>query len=374
MCEIHYPVRILQVIGHMDRGGAETMIMNLYRNIDRSRIQFDFVQHYDKAAAFDQEILQLGGKIYHCPVYKPQTHRTYVHWWNEFFLEHPSEYPIVHGHIGSTAAIYLKIAKSSGAITIAHSHSALQGSIAYRVYSYPTRWIADYFFGCGTEAICSRYGKQALQSGRVQVIRNGIDLGNFSYSEDSRIQIRKRYSVPLDALVVGHVGRFSEVKNHDLLIRIFRLILQNHPNAYLLLVGDGPLKSNVKAKAEKMGISDNVIFAGVQRNTGPYYSAMDLFVFPSLGEGLPVSLVEAQAASLPCLVSNTIPKESSLIPELIHWYSLNDSEEVWADGVEKCFSLKRGNRSDELMKAGYDIRQTSRELQMLYQEMLRKDR
>ncbi len=148
----HEPIRILHVIGIMNRGGAETMIMNLYRNIDRNKVQFDFVENSSEPAAFDEEILSLGGKIYRCPHYNGKNHFAYVKWWNTFFQKHPGEYPIVHGHLGSTAAIYLSVAKKHGAYTIAHSHSAGSGSAMYRMFAYPTRYIAAKLFGCSKDA------------------------------------------------------------------------------------------------------------------------------------------------------------------------------------------------------------------------------
>ena len=154
------PIRILHVIGIMNRGGAETMIMNLYRNIDRSKVQFDFVENEGDTADFDEEILSLGGNIFHCPRYVGKNHLTYCRWWRDFFASHKGVYAVVHGHIGSTAAIYLSIAKRHGAYTIAHSHSAGFGSAMYRVFSYPTRYVADHFFACSRDAGISRYGKK----------------------------------------------------------------------------------------------------------------------------------------------------------------------------------------------------------------------
>lgn len=154
------PIRVLHVIGIMNRGGAETMIMNLYRHVDRNKVQFDFVENEGETAAYDGEILALGGKIYRCPRYRGKNHLAYKRWWHDFFRSHPGEYPIVHGHIGSTAAIYLSIAKKYGAYTIAHSHSAGAGTAAYQIFSYPTRFIADHFFACSDDAAVSRYGRK----------------------------------------------------------------------------------------------------------------------------------------------------------------------------------------------------------------------
>ena len=175
------PIRVLHVIGIMNRGGAETMIMNLYRNIDRTKVQFDFVENSNEPAAFDAEIRALGGKVYRCPHYNGKNHFTYIKWWNTFFLTHKDEYPIVHGHLGSTAAIYLSIAKKYGAYTIAHSHSTGTGSIIYRIFSYRTRYIADFFMACSVDAAIARYGKKVGNNKNYcNILNNAINIDKFT--------------------------------------------------------------------------------------------------------------------------------------------------------------------------------------------------
>lgn len=201
------PIRVLHVIGIMNRGGAETMIMNLYRNIDRSKVQFDFVENSYESAVFDEEILSLGGRIYRCPHYNGKNHFTYVKWWNDFFKSHPSEYPIVHGHVGSTAAIYLSIAKKYGAYAIAHSHNSGGDrgikTLLYKALSYNTRNVADYFFACSTPAGIDRFGKGIVNSSRYSLLNNAIEIGDFSYCAD--IRGGDAPSVKFD----GSVGRWS---------------------------------------------------------------------------------------------------------------------------------------------------------------------
>lgn len=198
------PIRVLHVIGIMNRGGAETMIMNLYRHIDRSKVQFDFVENSSEPAIFDEEIISLGGRIYRCPHYNGKNHFTYAKWWNEFFQAHSKEYPIVHGHLGSTAAIYLAIAKKYGVYTIAHSHNtnanrSLQ-QVAYAVYSFPTRFVADHFFACSAEAARDRFGRKISENHQLcQVLKNAIDLQQFFISASNREYIRKKYAIDKDA-------------------------------------------------------------------------------------------------------------------------------------------------------------------------------
>lgn len=365
------PIRILHVIGIMNRGGAEAMIMNLYRNIDRTKVQFDFVENEGETAAFDEEILSLGGRIYRCPRYRGKNHFAYTKWWHAFFGSHRGEYPVVHGHIGSTAAIYLAIAKKYGAYAIAHSHNAGEGSLMYRLFAYPTRYIADHFFACSADAGLSRYGKHiGSDTAHCQVLNNAIDTREFVYNPDTRQQMRNRLQITDDCLVIGHVGRFAEVKNHLFLIDVFRQIHNRNANSVLLLVGDGDLRPQIEAAIAEKRLENAVIMTGIQSNTWDYYQTMDVFLMPSLYEGLPVSMVEAQTAGLPCCVSTGVPRESA-ITDLVQFRSLEDSPEQWADWVLACADLPRENMADQMVKAGFDISQTSQWLQNYYLEVVK---
>lgn len=362
--------RVLHVIGIMNRGGAETMIMNLYRNIDRTKVQFDFVQNEGGPAAYDEEILSLGGCIYHCPRYRGKNHFAYTRWWNAFFREHSREYSVVHGHIGSTAAIYLAIAKKYGVHTIAHSHSAGEGSLAYRLFSYPTRYIADQFFACSRDAGISRYGKiVGSNNDRCCVLHNAVDTQKFVYTPERRNNARQVLRFSENTLVLGHVGRFIDIKNHVFLLEVFARIHKTNANTVLLLVGDGELRPKIEAAIAEKHLEDAVIMTGVQNNTWDYYQAMDVFLMPSLFEGLPVSLVEAQTAGLPCCVSTGVPQEAA-ITDLVQFRSLEDSPESWAEWVLERASLPRRSMAEEVRHAGYDIAETSRWLAEFYTKVV----
>ena len=371
------PIRILQVIGIMNRGGAEAMIMNLYRHIDREKIQFDFVEHTTEKAAFDEEIISMGGKIYHCPKYTVTNHFQYCQWWNNFFLEHASEYSVVHGHIGSTAAIYLKIAKNYRMYTIAHSHNT-KGKIGiknllYRCMSYPTRFISDYFFACSKQACIDRYGKKVSRdNSKHKILNNAIDTKTYKYDTKTRNECRKEFVLD-NEIVIGHVGRFVIEKNHEFLVEVFRKILNNNKNVKLLLVGDGPLKKEVLQQVKTVGIQDNVIFAGIRSDVNRVLQRMDVFVMPSLFEGLPVSLVEAQATGLPCVISDTIPEDCH-ITDLVSTLKLQDSTELWAEHILSRVKEIRKDYSPEIQKAGFDITETSKWLEEFYIEHSRESK
>lgn len=364
------PIRVLHVFSCLNRGGAETMIMNLYRNIDRTKVQFDFIEHTSEPCDYDDEVKELGGKIYRFPRYTGKNHFKYKNAWNEFFQEH-SEYKIIHGHIRSTAAIYLKIAKKYGLITIAHSHNTSSGTgfqaIVKNILQYPIRYIADYFFACSKSAGEWLFGEKICNSDNFFILKNAIDTKKFIFNEDIRAKKRRELQIE-DKLVVGHVGRFHTPKNHNFIIKIFYEIQKQVPNAVLLLIGDGELRPKVEKQIEVLGIKDKVILTGVVPNVNDYMQAMDVFVFPSLFEGLPVALVEAQASGLPCVVSDVITREVAITP-YIKYVSLNLSPEEWAKEVLiSSRGIQRYKCAEMIVKAGFDVVQVANDLCSWYIE------
>lgn len=368
-------IRILHVIGSMNRGGAETMIMNLYRNIDRNKIQFDFVVHVNDEGAYDDEIKSMGGKIYHCPKYNGKNYFQYKQWWNDFYKQH-SEYGIIHGHLGSTVMIYLSISKKYNCFTIAHSHNTWGKfnlhKFIYYLYSYPTRYIADYFIGCSKEAGISRFGKKTAYNDSIfTVLNNAIDTEKFKFNEVARNKIRNELNIA-DKLVIGHVGRFNEQKNHVFLVEIFKEIIKLNSKVVLLLIGSGTLQSNINSIICNYGLEKNVIFLGQKSNVNDYLQAMDIFLFPSLYEGLSVAAIEAQASGLECFFSDTIDKKTA-ISNQVHFISLNESAVKWAELILSKYKVK--NRADvinQIVMAGYDISKTSESIQKFYMEVSEK--
>lgn len=364
------PIRVLQVIGSMNRGGAETMIMNLYRQIDKSKVQFDFMVHTNQKGAYDDEIIKLGGKIYNVPRFKGTNIWTYIKSWKLFFDNH-KEYKIIHGHIGSCASIYLGIAKRYGLFTIAHSHNTKSlgkgfKNKLYPLFVYPTRHIADFFFGCSKIAGIDRYGQKVVNSDRFAILKNAIFTESFIYSNVIRKKLRKQLNIE-DKFVLGHVGRFSPQKNHQILVDIFKAVHDKNENTVLLLVGDGELRKSMENKVEKLGLLNNVIFAGVRTDIPQLMQAMDVFIFPSLYEGLGMVAIEAQAAGLPCIVADTIPKEA-YITDLIKCISLKESVDIWAEAILKYDNgYNRRNSYKEVMDRGYDIIDTAKWLENFYQ-------
>ncbi|MBE6127688.1 MAG: glycosyltransferase family 1 protein [Erysipelotrichaceae bacterium] len=358
-------IRVLHVIGIMNRGGAETMIMNLYRNIDRNKVQFDFVENTQEKGIYENEILSLGGRVFHCPKFNGDIF-SYMKWWNTFFDVHENEYAFVHGHIGSTAAMYLLSAKKHGIKTIAHSHSTYAKLFSikqfqYKILSYPTRYVSDYYFACSKEAGISRYGKKVT----FYVVRNSVDSNTFRYDSQLRDTMRNELRLDNNISVFGHVGRFTAEKNHSFILRVFKKICAQM-NAVLLLVGDGPLYKEIEKEAKDFGILNQVRFLGVREDIPALMNCMDVMIFPSVREGLPVTLVEAQCSGLHCLISDSISNETVLVKDLVTFLSLNQSEEVWAKKAKELCAYERRSYEKEIADAGYDIKENANWLQNFY--------
>lgn len=368
------PIRVLQVLGGLEAGGAESFVMNLYRAVDREKVQFDFVKHIEHKGVFEDEITQMGGKIYRCPQYTGKNHFAYCRWWDSFFKEHP-EYHVIHGHVRSTASIYLKIAKKNGLITIAHSHSTSNGNgisaIVKDMLQLPIRRTADYLFACSDKAGKWLYGEKATKQPNYRMIPNGVDLKRFAFCEEKRQQMRHELGIAEDTFVLGHIGRITVPKNHQFLMELFAEYHKENPNSKLLLVGDGELFETVQQQCTQLGISDAVIMVGSKTNTENYYQVMDVFVFPSLWEGLGIVAIEAQANGLTCLVSENVPREA-ILTENTKVLSLQ-FRGVWLDELKKVSVGERMQTKNNSIQQ-YDICTIADRLQQFYLEQYEKVR
>ena len=365
MNKTNIPIRILQISYDMNLGGAETLIMNLYRNIDRTKVQFDFLLHSDKKSAYDDEITALGGKIYRIPRFLGYNKFSYDRTLRDFLLNHP-EYKILHDHLMDSATETFKVAKKLGRITISHSHISYSTFSASNLIRFFFRKdickYADYRFACSEEAGKWLYRGKADFS----VVRNGIDTSRFCFSPEGRAQGRENFNLK-DELTIVHVGRFVEQKNHKRLIDIFKEVVALKENSKLLLIGEGPLKTKVKKQVEELNLSDKVLFLGARKDVNEILSSSDIFLLPSLFEGLPVSLVEAQASGLPCIFSDFMSREVFLIPSLLNPVSLESSDKVWAETILKAKTLENREEASTLVeKVGFDIKDTAKKLEEFY--------
>lgn len=355
--------KILMVAHGMVRGGIENFIMNVYRSIDKEKIQFDFIVHTNERCDFDEEIESMGATIYHSPDYRIVNHIAYSKWWNDFFKEH-KEYKIIHSHLDSSANIHLRIAKKHGLVTIAHSHNTMEGhglrAVVKSFLKIGFNNCCDYKFGCSQTACDWLFGSDSS----AKVIRNGIISKNYVYSESKRNEIVKEFHLE-NKVVLGNVARFSHQKNHDFLIDIFNEYHKINRNSALLLIGDGELKTQIESKVEELNLKDSVVFTGVRSDIPALLNAIDVFVMPSFHEGLPVSIVEAQASGMRCLLSDSITEETN-ISGLVDFISLQEPAVTWAERIDKALPYNRENTSSKIISAGYDIGSTAEWLTDFY--------
>lgn len=356
-------IRILHIVPNMQAGGLETLIMNIYRNIDRNKVQFDFLVHYTGKYFYDDEIRSLGGRIYKFSVRDDNNLAKYLKDLDIFFNVHP-EYKIVHGHMESLGQFYFKAAKKKYVpVRIAHSHNSatentfkgrIKGMLLKRFKVYAT----DYF-ACSQKA-----GEFMFANKKFTVLKNAIIVDNFVYNENERSQLRKELNIE-DKIVIGHAGRFCEQKNHKFLIDIFKKIAEAEENAILLLIGAGETFEKVMGQVKEYGLENRVIFLGVRKDIANLYQAMDCFVFPSLFEGLGIVAIEAQCSGLPVVGSDVIPKEAAVTKQF-HYMSLVDSAEAWAKEIIDATRQERKAEIDKIRDAGYDVHDVATYLQEFY--------
>ena len=365
-------IRVLQVIGVMDRGGAETMVMNLYRAVDRTKIQFDFLVHEQREGDYDAEIRQLGGRFFRLPRFTGVNAVAYRRLVRAFFAEHP-EFRVVHGHIGSCAPIYLSEAKRAGAFCIAHSHAQnFEGGLAglaFRVVARPVRGVADYFMACSREAGLDRFGAAIVSGERFSIVPNGIAVTRYACDQASHEAAKAALGLAGHA-VVCHTGRLIPVKNHAFLLDVFARVHERVPEAVLVCAGRGELELQLKERVVELGLSDSVRFLGVVDNVPEVLRAADAFVFPSVKEGLPLAVVEAQAAGLPTTMSTGVP-DLALVSDRARRIPLDEGADAWAafvlDDLDRAAQLARTDAADQVRAHGFDIVETAARVSSFYE-------
>lgn len=368
------PIRILHVVGSLGTGGIQSYLMELYRHIDREKVQFDFVANIKAEKNYAEEIGSLGGRVYYIDgdAFEKGKWIEYIRFWKRFFAEDRT-HRIVHGHLRSTAAIYLLEAKRTGRYTIAHSHATSNGygrsARVKDVMQYPVRFMADYCMGCSQQANEWLFGKKRAGGDRCTVIYNGIDIKRFAFDPEKRAEYRKAYGIGGDTFVIGTVGRLVKQKNQPFLLDVMNILRKTEPDARLFIVGDGPEKDTLCAKIESLGLDDAVIMPGSRSDVDGFLSAFDVFVLPSIDEGLGISAIEAQANGLPVEVSPAIPSET-LVTDLVERASF--SPEEWAEALLRRRSEDRRDRTRELTRAGYSIDQIADRLCGMYQRFYRE--
>ena len=362
-------LRVLQVVTHMNRGGLETMLMNYYRHMDRDKVQFDFLTPRPYDGDFGEEIHALGGKIYHLPLLNPFS-KSYLSELDRFFKEHP-EYLVIHVHQDCLGGVILRAAAKNGIpVRIAHSHTSHQT----KDFKYPVKLVyrriipryATDLFACAKAA-----GNWMFCGAPFKILNNAIDARAFRFSDEIREAVREEFGISENEILMGHVGSFTPPKNHAYLVDIFNEVQKKRP-ARLLLVGDGEGRASIEDKVKAAGLSDKVIFAGLRTDVNRLLMAMDVFVMPSLYEGVSFASVEAQASGLPCIISDKTPLECDVTGR-VRQIALDNGPEVWARAVieeaDKAWEnpdVEARDTYDVICAAGYDINANAAKLQRYY--------
>lgn len=365
------PMRVAQVLNRMDSGGIEAVVMNYYRHIDHDQVQFDFYFAEDSTFPQREELERLGAGIYPVPAYsRPLAYHRALY---AAFKERG--YRVVHAHLSTMSLFALFPAWRAGVpVRICHNHSTAHwGEGKKTLLKYLLRPLNKLFatewFACGEKAGRWMYGDRAFEKGKVYVMPNAIDTEKFAFDPAARARLRQELGIPPEALVVGHVGRFTYAKNHEFLLQVFALLKQRRPGCKLLLVGEGELEQQVKNKAAELGLQSDVIFTGARRDVAKLYSTMDVFCLPSFYEGLPVVALEAQANGLRCVLSDRVPAETDMTGENI-FLDLHDQLQKWAKELLAQQNMSHRDKGEQGQEALFDIFQNAEKLMKYYFQCL----
>ncbi|MFV1456173.1 glycosyl transferase family 1 [Bacillus mycoides] len=357
--------RVLHIVSAMNRGGAETLLMSIYRKIDKQKLQFDFVSHGSGKCDYEDEIAALGGSVYRIPSLGQVGPLVYI---KELIkIMSNGQYVAVHAHTdyqGGFVAVAAKMAGINRRICHSHSNNWPQGSgVAARVTLKVLQSIIKYagtdYCACSIEAARFLFGERMLNDNKVQLIKNGLDINQFIDVDIGDIDgVRKELCIPDAAKLVGHIGRFSESKNHIFILQVLKEILKRDTNFIAILAGDGPLKASIELKAKELGIYENIRFLGVRTDVPVIMNVLDVFIFPSLFEGFGIVTLEAQCAGVPCVVADTIPKNTDMGLGIMSFVGLDEKIEIWSTEIYKALLKERPEKGviiNNISKLGFDI-------------------
>lgn len=362
------PIRILHIVTSMDAGGIENMLMNIYRNIDRTKVQFDFLVHRKEKGFFDDEIISLNGRIHHVQPLSVLKIYSYLKELNHFFKQH-NYYKVIHSHISLWSYLVLTIAKKYKIDTrIAHSHESHKSLLEHNFSRIPLVWLLKksinkpltHRFACSGEAGRWMFGNKQ----KITVINNAIDVSKFKFSNIIANDVRSEFNLG-DSIVIGHIGNFSKAKNYPFILEVFKAVHRKNDKARLMLIGNNKSNPDVEKKVIELDLKNHVFFTGVRSDIAELLQGIDVFLFPSHNEGLPVTLVEAQAAGLKVFASDAITQEVALTDD-IEYLSLNQSAEYWADKILKSMPYDRNDNSAIIKDSGYDIVESAKRLEKFY--------
>ncbi|MEF2245680.1 glycosyltransferase family 1 protein [Paenibacillus sp. IITD108] len=364
--------RILHIVSAMNRGGAETLLMNVYRNLDRQMLQFDFVSHREECCDYDEEIEALGGRIYKIKSLGNQGPIGYIHELKKIMSG--ADYAAVHSHMDYQSGFPALSAKLAGIpIRICHSHSSswpkgsgMKAGFMLRAMKAVIRYSATDYRACSNEAAQFLFGS----SSKTRLLYNAIDLNAYeNTSLQTRNKVRQELNIPAGSLMIGHVGTFSTSKNHRFLLQLLREMLMKGKKAVLVLVGEGALRPAIELEASQMGLHANIRFLGTRADVPSLMSCFDVFVFPSQFEGFGIAVLEAQAAGTPCVVSDAVPKLTDMGLGLIQYIGLDKSYEQWSESIDKALASTKPDRQTihhKMSQKGFDIKQNLKQWLQMY--------
>lgn len=368
-------IRILHIVPNLKAAGVESFIMSVYRGINREKVQFDFIVHNEEKMFFDDEVEKMGGKIYRFSLKDDKNFFKYVKKLNLFFKKHKKDYNIIHCHLQGIAFFPLFVAKLNGiSIRIWHSHNnfhekSVKGYIQGFISKLARRYSTDYF-ACSEDSAVYLFGKKIAK--KAVIIPNAIDLEKNSYKSNLIRQARKDFSLNENDFVLGHVGRFEKQKNHTFLLRILEELVKlegkTNKRFKLLLIGTGSLEDEVKRQVNKMGLEDRVIMLGVRDDVNYCMHAMDIFVLPSLYEGLGIVLIEAQCSGLYCVASKKVIPQETNVTNNFSFIELNNNPIEWANEINQISNkgYLKMNHFDEISNAGFNIQFLCKKMQNYY--------
>ena len=352
--------KLLCIVSSMDRGGAETFLMKIYRQLDKSKYQMDFCVSKRESGFYDEEIKEMGGKIFYVPPKSKNPFKTFSA--IKKLVKKEKYVSVLRTSQQSLASLDLFASKCGGARKLIYRSSnagVTDGEMINKLFGFLPKIIPNVKIAPSTEAAEFVFGKNAVKNNRVTILHNALNYEDFRFKDEIRNKIRKELNVGNKTLY-GHVGRLNKQKNHMFLLRIFEEILKKDKNSVLVLIGEGELKQDILEKIKELNIGQNVIFLGPKKNINEYFMAFDKLIFPSLFEGMPNVIIEAEASGLPCYISSTITKEAN-ITGLVKYIDLDKSAEEWANIILNDKIEKRKDYKKDFIEKKYMIEQITDE-------------
>lgn len=366
------PIKILQIFTVLNKGGAETNLMNYYRNMDRSQFQIDFLVHRE-TGFFEEELIKSGSEIFRLPAILPWKLKEYKKAVKNFFEEH-NDYDIIHGQCSELGVFIYEEAKRRGIpVIIAHAHNNRMDrdkKLVFRLmWKKRMRKSINAYFTCGKEAAENLFGKKLSE--KSYQMNNAIEVEDFQFNQEVREKKRKELQAE-EAINLVNIGRFNTQKNQSFLLEVFAELIKRNKKYKLFLIGQGELEPQLREKAKQLQIEQDVEFLGLRNDVPELLQAMDIFLFPSLHEGFSVAFVEAQTTDIKAVISDGVPTESILIPENVTVISLKNSAQQWAEKIAEINNFERKNAATFIKEKGYDIKENAQKLEKKYKELIQQ--